>query len=53
MSEVTIALVEANFDAILEKVGENSYVDWESFTKGSSDVVKTIDELNKTIAIFR
>ncbi len=53
MSQVDIATVEKNFDNILQIVGENPYVDWEKFTKSSSDVVKTIDELSKSLAIFR
>lgn len=34
-------------------VGEESYVNWEDFTKSSSDVVKSIDDLSKNLSIFR
>lgn len=53
MSQVDIATVEKNFDNIIKIVGENAYVDWEKFTKSSSEVVKTIDELSKALTIFR
>lgn len=45
--------MEKNTDKILEKVGKESFVDWENFTLGSSDVVRAIDELNSSIAEFR
>lgn len=50
---VKIDDVEKNFDKIQTLVGEESYVNWEEFTKSSTDVVKTIDELGKNISIFR
>ena len=53
MSQVDIATVEKNFENILQIVGENAYVNWDKFTKSSSEVVKTIDELSKSLAIFR
>ena len=51
--EVKIETVEKNYDRIQELVGEESYVNWEDFTKSSSDVVKTIDDLGKNLAVFR
>lgn len=53
MSQVDIATVEKNFDSIIKIVGETAYVDWDKFTKSSSEVVKTIDELSKALTIFR
>lgn len=34
-------------------MGENAYVDWEKFTKTSSDVLKTVDELTNALTVFR
>ena len=53
MSQVDIATVEKNFDSIIELVGTDAYVNWDQFTKTSSECVKTIDELNRSLAIFR
>lgn len=53
MSNITIETVEKNSDKILEKVGKESYVNWDNFTMGSADVVKSIDRLNAAIATFR
>jgi hypothetical protein len=33
--------------------GKDSYVNWESFTKNSSEFMKSLDELAKSIAILK
>lgn len=43
MTEVNIENIEANFDHILSLVGQDSFVDWESFTKSSTGMTKQID----------
>lgn len=43
MSQIDIATVEKNFDTILQIVGQNAYVNWDQFTKTSSECVKIID----------
>lgn len=53
MAELKIDDIEQNFDAILELTGQDSYVNWEAFTKGSTEFTKTLDELAKNIAILR
>lgn len=53
MAEVKIDDIEKNFDSILQKVGQDSYVNWDSFTKSSSALTKKSEELAKTLAIFR
>lgn len=53
MSEVKIDTVEKNTDKILEKIGKDSFVNWDSFTQSSSQVARTIDELTTALAIFR
>lgn len=53
MSEIKIDTVEKNTEAILGKVGKESFVNWEQFTLSSADVVRSIDELNTAISIFR
>ena len=45
--------MEQGTDAILEVVGKDSYINWDDFTKNSTDVVKTIDELTRALAIYR
>lgn len=37
--------IEANYEQILSIVGSESYVNWESFTKSSTELVKSIDLL--------
>ena len=34
-------------------VGNESFIKWDDFTKNSTEVVKTIDEMNRLMAIFR
>ena len=34
-------------------VGNESYVNWDKFSKSSSDVISSIDHLNKRISTFR
>lgn len=53
MSEVKVETLEENFDQILQLVGEDSFVDWDSFTKSSSEATKAIDELTKALTIYR
>lgn len=36
MSEVKIDTVEKNTDKILEKIGKDSFVQWETFSQSSS-----------------
>lgn len=53
MAEVNIETIHANFDHILELVGQESFVEWEAFTKSSTGLTKHIDELNKALSIYR
>jgi hypothetical protein len=53
MSDIKIDDIEQNFDSILEVTGKDSYVNWESFTKNSSEFMKSLDELAKSIAILK
>lgn len=53
MSEVKIELVESQTEAILEKVGKESFINWDSFSQISVDVARSIDELNNALGIFR
>jgi hypothetical protein len=53
MAEVTIDNLESNFDHILSITGENSFVEWETFTKSSTGLNKQLDELAKQINIYR
>ena len=45
--------IESHFEEILQLTGEKSYVDWETFTKSSTQFLKTLEELAKDIAILR
>jgi hypothetical protein len=40
MTEVKIENIETNFENILAQVGENSFVEWDSFTKSSTGLTK-------------
>lgn len=53
MSDIKVEDIEANFEKILALTGEDSYVNWEAFTKSSTSFIKTLEELAKTIAILR
>lgn len=53
MSEVNIEIIEKNSDKILEKVGKEPFVNWESFSQSSTEVARSIDELNSSLAVFR
>jgi hypothetical protein len=53
MTEVTIEHIEANFDAVLELVGQESFVNWEGFIKSSTQLKKEAEDLSKQLAIFR
>lgn len=53
MSDIKIDDIEQNFDSILEVTGKDSYVNWETFTKNSSEFMKSLDELAKSIAILK
>ena len=53
MTEVTIDHIEKSFDQILTTTGENSFVQWETFTKSSTGLTKQMDELQKSISIYR
>lgn len=53
MSEVKIENIESNFDAVLELVGQESFVNWEGFTKSSSQLSKQMEDLAKQLTIFR
>lgn len=53
MSDIKVEDIEANFEKILAITGEDSYVNWEAFTKSSTGFIKTLEELAKSIAILR
>lgn len=53
MTEVTIENIESNFEHILSLVGQDSFVEWEAFTKSSTGMTKQIDELIKALTIYR
>lgn len=53
MAEPTIDDISSRFDEILQLTGENSYVNWETFTKSSTQFTKTLEELAKQIAVLR
>jgi len=40
MTEVKIEHIEANYDLVLELVGQDSFVNWEGFTKSSTQLKK-------------
>ena len=37
----------------MELTGSDSYVNWESFTKSSTEFIRTLEDLAKNIAILR
>ncbi len=43
MTEVTIESIESNFDHIISLVGEDSFVQWDTFTKSSTGLTKHMD----------
>ena len=45
--------METNTAAILEKVGKDSFVNWDQFSQSSSDVARSIDQLNTALGHFR
>ncbi|MCB0368049.1 MAG: hypothetical protein KDD45_01090 [Bdellovibrionales bacterium] len=45
--------IESRFEEILGLTGEQSFVDWETFTKNSTKFSKTLEELAKNIAILK
>lgn len=53
MAQINIETVVKNSENILAKVGTEAFVNWDEFTIDSAEVVKTIDRLNSSIAIFR
>lgn len=53
MAEVKIETVEKNTDAILEKVGKDSFINWDLFSQSSTDVARSIDQLNAALGLFR
>lgn len=53
MTEVKIENIEGNFDAVLELVGQESFVNWEGFTKSSSQLSRQMEDLAKQLTIFR
>ena len=52
-AKVNIEDIEANYDRIFELVGTESYVNWEIFTKTSTDLSKQMDELMRGLSIYR
>lgn len=53
MTEVKIENIEGNFDAVLELVGQESFVNWEGFTKSSTQLSRQMEDLAKQLTIFR
>jgi hypothetical protein len=53
MTDIKISDIEANYDHILELTGQDAFVNWETFTKNSTEFIKTLEELAKNIAIIR
>ena len=53
MTTIQMETVEKNTESILQKIGKESFVNWDNFTLGSADVVRAIDELNASISVFR
>jgi hypothetical protein len=45
--------IEANYEQILSIVGSESYVNWESFTKSSTELVKSIDLLMQSLTVLK
>jgi len=43
MAEPKIEDISSRFDEILQLTGENSYVNWETFTKSSTQFTKTLE----------
>lgn len=52
-TDLKVDTIEPYFDQILALTGDQSYVQWENFTKSSTDLVKNIEELSKAISILR
>jgi hypothetical protein len=42
MSDIKPEEIEANFERILGLTGEESYVNWDAFTKSSTSMIKTL-----------
>jgi DNA-binding GntR family transcriptional regulator len=53
MTEIKIEEIEQHFDDILALTGSDSFVNWETFTKSSTDFIRSLEELAKNIAILR
>jgi hypothetical protein len=53
MTELKIDDIEQNFDAILQLTGQDSYVNWDAFTKSSTEFMKSLEELARNIAILK
>lgn len=53
MTEAKIEDIEKNYQKILQQTGEQSFVNWEQFTKSSTEFMKTLEELTKNIAVLR
>lgn len=53
MSDIKIEDIEAGFEKILKLTGEDSFVNWEAFTKTSTAFGKTLEELANKIHILR
>ena len=51
--EVKIDDIEASFDDIMEKVGQTSFIQWQGFTKSSTSLTKQMEELVKSMSIFK
>lgn len=53
MAEIKIETLQQNLDQILELVGQDAFINWDSFSQNSSEIVTSIDELNRNMAIIR
>lgn len=53
MADIKIDDIEQNFDSILQLTGQDSYVNWDTFTKSSTEYMKALDDLAKNIAILK
>lgn len=51
--EVKIDDIEASFDDILGQLGEASFVQWDGFTKSSTGLTKQMEELVKSLSIYK
>lgn len=45
--------MEKNTDALLEKIGKESFINWDSFSQSSTEVARAIDELTNALTEFR